>query len=117
MSGLKASLRPGATNRRDAVSPDATGEGGSGRDLGLFQRTMGPDQADRYVGNLFACFARAVETPEAGRDRSGFVPGARSMQSGRHLVFYRQTEQGVVILRIVHEARNWAALRFADGLG
>lgn len=77
----------------------------------------GPDQADRYVGNLFACFARAVETPEAGRDRSGFVPGTRSMLSGRHLVFYRQTEQGVVILRIVHEARNWAALRFADGLG
>ena len=74
----------------------------------------GRDQADRYVSALFDCFARALDAPEAGRNRSAFVPGARSTQSGRHLAFYRETEHGVVILRIVHEARNWAALRFAD---
>jgi len=57
-----------------------------------------------------------VATPEAGRDRAAFVPGARSMTSERHLVFYRKVESEVVILRIVHEARNWAALSYADEL-
>jgi len=38
------------------------------------------------------------------------------MASGRHLVFYRQMRGEVVILRIVHEARNWAALSYADEL-
>lgn len=78
--------------------------------------TWGPEQANTYVADLFGCFARAVATPEAGRDRSAFVPGARSLVSGRHLVFYRQIEGQVVILRVVHERRNWAALSFADDL-
>lgn len=77
----------------------------------------GAEQADRYIADLFACFARAVATPEAGRDRSAFVPGARSMAAGRHLVFYRQMRGEIVILRIIHEARHWAALSYADELG
>ncbi|PWE32389.1 type II toxin-antitoxin system RelE/ParE family toxin [Maritimibacter sp. 55A14] len=74
----------------------------------------GPGQADAYSADLFACFARAVVAPNTGQDRSHFVPGARSLTVGRHLVFYRQVKTVVVILRIVHERRNWAALRFAD---
>ncbi|MDZ7711466.1 MAG: type II toxin-antitoxin system RelE/ParE family toxin [Roseovarius sp.] len=76
--------------------------------------TWGPDQAEAYVADIFACFARAVAMPETGRDRSRFVPGARSLTAGRHLVFYRQIKSEVVILRVVHERRNWAALSFAD---
>ena len=77
----------------------------------------GPDQADGYIADLFACFGRAVATPEAGRDRSAFVQDARSLRAGRHLVFYRTIGGRTVILRTVHEARNWAALTFADEIG
>jgi toxin ParE1/3/4 len=42
------------------------------------------------------------------------MTGARSLKVGRHLVFYREVDSRVVILRVVHERRNWAALSFAD---
>lgn len=77
----------------------------------------GSDQTDGYIADLFTCFGRAVATPEAGRDRSAFVQDARSLRAGRHLVFYRTIRGSTVILRIVHEARNWAALTFADEIG
>lgn len=77
-------------------------------------KTWGPDLAEAYVADIFACFDRAVAMPESGRDRSVLVPGARSLTTGRHLVFYRQIKSAVVILRVVHERRNWAALSFAD---
>lgn len=77
--------------------------------------TWGTAQAEAYLTDLFACFDRAAAAPGTGQDRSAFVRGARSLRTGRHLVFYRATEDGIVILRVVHERRNRAALRFSDG--
>ncbi|MFB9150677.1 type II toxin-antitoxin system RelE/ParE family toxin [Roseovarius ramblicola] len=76
--------------------------------------TWGEDQAEAYVSQIFGGFERAVAAPMSGRDRSVFVPGARSLKIGRHLVFYRSVGPDIVILRVVHERRNWAALGFAD---
>ena len=76
----------------------------------------GPDQADGYIADLFACFGRAVATPEAGRDRSAFVQDARSLRAGRHLVFYRTIGGSTVILRIVHQRRNMPALVYYEDL-
>ncbi|MGX0875437.1 toxin ParE1/3/4 [Roseovarius sp. MBR-154] len=76
--------------------------------------TWGEQRAESNVTEIFACFSRAAAAPETGRDRSVFVPGARSLPVGRHLVFYRMVGPDVVILRVVHERRNWAALSFAD---
>jgi len=76
--------------------------------------TWGPARAEAYASGIFECFARAVDAPETGQDRSAFVPGARTLRAGRHLVFYRRVGSDVVILRVVHERRNWAALSFAD---
>ncbi|RXV66760.1 hypothetical protein C6W92_02875 [Roseovarius sp. A46] len=76
--------------------------------------TWGPAQAEAYISGIFECFARAVAAPGTGRDRSVFVPGARSLKTGQHLVFFRQGGSDVVILQVVNERRNWAALSFAD---
>lgn len=74
----------------------------------------GTAQAEAYLTELFACFDRAAAQPGTGQDRSAFVPGARSLRAGRHLVFYRATKDGIAILRVIHERRNWAALRFSE---
>lgn len=74
----------------------------------------GTTRAEAYLEEVFACFARAAAAPGTGQDRAAFVARARSLPAGRHLVFYRATDGGVVILRIVHERRNLAALRFGD---
>ncbi len=46
-----------------------------------------------------------------------FLTGMRSVTVGRHIVFYRRFGTDVVILRVVHERRNLAALVFSEGLG
>ena len=73
-------------------------------------------QADRYLRDLSEAFDRNVEQPDAGRDRSMFLAGMRSVTVGRHVVFYRRFDTDVVILRVVHERRNLAALVFSEGL-
>ncbi|WP_422032058.1 type II toxin-antitoxin system RelE/ParE family toxin [Roseovarius sp.] len=74
--------------------------------------TWGEAQADRYVSDLFDRFAWVADHPEMGRKRPEILPGASSMQVGRHVIFYETVAGRVVILRIVHERRNMAALRF-----
>lgn len=73
-------------------------------------------QAAAYLEEIFACFGRATAAPGTGQDRSAFVAGARSLRAGQHLLFHRDTAEGIVILRVIHERRNFSALSFADDL-
>lgn len=75
--------------------------------------TWGPTQADRYLSDLFDRFAHVSDHPEMGRARFNLMPGAFSFPAGRHVIFYEVVEGRVVILRVVHERRNLASLRFS----
>ena len=44
--------------------------------------------------------------PEIGRKRDELVPGIRSLVSGNYVVYYREVEGGVRVLRILHGARD-----------
>lgn len=64
----------------------------------------GVAQADRYVLSLReACTAIAGgEMP--GQDASHIRPGYRKQLSGRHVLYYRSTEDGAVeIVRVLHQ--------------
>jgi len=80
---------------------------------------MGRAQWLVYYRKLTEAFRRIDETPEQGRDRSLFVHGMRSIQCQRHLIFYKQVaaaNDGIVVLRIVHQQRNLSALMYYDDL-
>lgn len=79
--------------------------------------TWGEAQAERYLRDIAAGFDRIAATPERGRDRSVFLDGLRSIPVKRHEVFWIVPPEGPVVLRIVHQRRNWAALVYADRLG
>lgn len=69
----------------------------------------GVAQADRYVLNLrHACIAIARnELP--GEDASHIRPGYRKQLSGRHVIFYRETEGGEVeVVRVLHQRMDVA---------
>ena len=74
--------------------------------------TWGRDQWLRYFRRLIAGFERIEANPDAGRDRSDFLPGMRSVAVERHVVFYRAFGPDVVILRVVHQRRDMAAMGF-----
>lgn len=74
--------------------------------------SWGEGQAERYLRKLNAAFVRASIAPGAGQDRSSFLPGMRSVTVERHVVFYRAFGAGIVILRVVHQRRDMAAMGF-----
>jgi toxin ParE1/3/4 len=76
--------------------------------------SWGVEQAERYTDGLFALFDLLVEFPEIARERTEFSPAVRIHPNGAHLVIYRQDEQGIEIIRILHGHQNLTAY-LSDG--
>ncbi|TNF17963.1 MAG: type II toxin-antitoxin system RelE/ParE family toxin [Rhodobacteraceae bacterium] len=81
--------------------------------------TWGRAQWLAYYRQLVTAFERITADPGIGRDRSLFVPGMRSVNCQRHVIFYQRLDAArgaVVILRIVHQRRNMPALIYYEDL-
>lgn len=69
----------------------------------------GVEQAERYADGLFALFDLLVEFPEMSRERAEFSPPVRIHPTGAHLVIYRQADEKIEIIRILHGHQNLTA--------
>ncbi len=76
-------------------------------------RTWGEAQCARYLDGLEQCCRRLAEHPALGRACDGIRPGLRRREQGRHVVFYRRDEAGILVLRILHD-RMLPALHIGD---
>jgi toxin ParE1/3/4 len=63
----------------------------------------GIDQADLYLDQLEAGMNRLTNHPSLGADYTHVLPGYRRLQVEHHAVFYRVTEQDVLVVRVLHE--------------
>lgn len=70
---------------------------------GYTLRTWGVDQTLRYLDDLEACCRMLAGNPELGRVCDDVRPGLRRMESGRHVVFYREEAGGILVSRILHQ--------------
>jgi toxin ParE1/3/4 len=66
--------------------------------------TWGPLQAARYLGGLEHCATLLAGNPSLGRACEWIRPGLRRFETGRHVLFYRQQEDGILISRILHRS-------------
>jgi len=83
------------------------------------QARWGRDQWLTYFAGLSAAFEKIAEDAKCGRQRDRVSGGLRSLTFERHFIFFHPTSHAggaVVIVRIVHQSRNQAALSFADDL-
>lgn len=81
--------------------------------------TWGNDQWHRYFTGLVSAFERVMRDEGCGRPRDSLRYGMRSLDYQKHLIFFeRITHAGgePVILRIVHQRRELAALHYHDDL-
>ena len=69
----------------------------------------GVEQAERYVDGLFAVFDLLVEFPEMSRERAEFSRPVRIHPTGAHLVIYRQVDEKIEIIRVLHGHQNLTA--------
>ena len=63
----------------------------------------GLQQANHYTDQLIAGFTNLASQPQRGQDVNYIHPGYRRHRLGRHSVYYRITEHGIAIIRILHE--------------
>lgn len=77
--------------------------------VAIFVRSLsewGPARAESYRQELRIAFSRIVDFPLLGRDASALGPGLRRIAAGSHVVFYRRTPGGILIVRVLHESQD-----------
>ncbi len=66
----------------------------------------GEAQAKTFVGKLAAAIRRISETPERNPLRRITGRLFRVLRCERHLIYYRDDDSGVLIVRVLHAGRN-----------
>ncbi len=68
------------------------------------EETWGTAQAERYVAQLFAAFARLADRPGLGRARDDIRPGYRLHVESKHIIFYRAAgNPAIEVIRVLHQ--------------
>ncbi len=65
-----------------------------------------PKRAESFVAELEAKARHLAEWPSSHPARDDISPGLRAAVHGRYLLLYRDLEDEVRIVRVVHGARN-----------
>ena len=65
-----------------------------------------PPAADRLLDTFRRTFELLATTPAAGRLRPELGPSIRSLPVRSYVIFYRQTEAGVELVRVLHGRRD-----------
>ena len=63
----------------------------------------GVEQAERYTDLLAAAFQALAESPKSASACDHIRQGYRRRNVERHMVYFRITEYGIVIIRVLHE--------------
>ncbi len=66
-------------------------------------RTWSLEQANRYAAQIYAACQRAADNPAQGRKDDDIADDLYGSRSGGHIVFYRITAPGEILVeRILH---------------
>jgi toxin ParE1/3/4 len=69
-----------------------------------------PENADRFIDLLFNRALLLSEFPDSGRHRPELDPGLFSFPFRNYVFYYRMSDRGIVISRVLHGAREWEAI-------
>jgi toxin ParE1/3/4 len=65
-----------------------------------------PNIADRFLRLIVSRFPKLTSMPQMGWQREELSPRLRSFPVGNYIIFYRQMENGVEIVRVLHGSRD-----------
>jgi toxin ParE1/3/4 len=65
--------------------------------------TGGEEQAERYVRLINECFRQITDNQGLGRSCDAIREGYRKRGVGRHVIFYRTTDECIEVVRILHD--------------
>jgi toxin ParE1/3/4 len=67
----------------------------------------GVDQADKYLRQIAEAMALVGGDPARGRACDEVRAGYRKYAAGAHVLFYRPTQNGVTVVRILHQRMDF----------
>jgi toxin ParE1/3/4 len=67
--------------------------------------TWGVVQADRYVDDIRSACVALADGERTGR-KVDVLDGYLKFPVGRHLIFFRQAEKGIVVIRVLHQSMD-----------
>ena len=71
--------------------------------------TWSERQAQNYVDALFDTIEALAETPSSGIVADDISAGLRRQRCASHMIFYRETPLGILIVRVMHEQMDFTA--------
>lgn len=74
-----------------------------------FER-WGEETADGYVNRLRQRVVFLAGNPRAGRMWRGVEPPVRVLTAGSHVIVYRERDDWIEVVRIMHQRQNWQAI-------
>lgn len=74
----------------------------------------GPARTREFLSGLREAIERLTSHPHMGRTRRSLHPDARSVIYRGYIIFYAIRGELLVVVGVIHERRNRAALDFAD---
>ena len=78
------------------------------------EHAWGASKTRDFLEGLIEAIERLAEFPMMGRPRDVFFPGLRSVRHRGFAIFYVIEAGRPVVVAVIHERRNLAALDFAD---
>lgn len=78
------------------------------------EANWGPQKTSEFIEGLLELFERLQEHPHLGRARPAFHDDLRSLRYKVFVIFYVVEDGKPVIVAVLHEKRNHAALDFAE---
>ena len=74
-------------------------------DIGAYTiRTWSEAQASAYLTELQDCCHLLALNPRLGRSCDDIRLGLRRMSQGKHVILFRQTPGGILVVRILHQS-------------
>jgi len=64
------------------------------------------EAADQLLDEIDEICNTLADTPQAGRIRGELSPNMRSLHVGNYVVFYRPSDDGIIVIRVLHGARD-----------
>ena len=65
-----------------------------------------PDRADDFLDRIESKLLTLAQNSGLGRQRPDLLPNLRSFPIGNYVVFYRQIEGGIDVIRLLHGSRD-----------
>lgn len=66
-------------------------------------RQWGVEQADRYIDLLTEAFAGLADSPKTAPSCEYIRPGYRRWGVERHMIYFRVTDYGIAVIRVLHD--------------